>query len=632
MSRKLRPAALVPVLALIVPILVATTQSAAAWDGITSPASINRPYGVYYWEDAQRLLVTGNGDHKLHSLNGASALSFIESEGTQGSGPGQMNGPGDIAAKPYGNVWVVDRGNNRVQSGNAAISSVAGMSPTTFNNPYGADVSKDGTRLYVADSGNDRIVVMTSNGVLVDVLDNSMSGVFFERPSDVAVLERGAPGTEDDILYVIDNAPVDNDKNNLMTFEGNDEGTFDFIGETSMEVNYPRNIVLGKDATGQFDGLIYITEQASGTANDRVVVFGADPTWPHSVFGRHFGSDPLAASNDPLFAGANPIATPDPLGIDVDKSGRVYVATSDGVVRFDRRVKQWVGSSGNDVVPASAVRNQVVDQLFGGAGDDVLPVGRGDQADGGPGADTFLIFPDSHRAHVEDSGTPRGTVDFSAGFVDPNKGISLTLGMYGFQTVSPGVELSIVGIDNAIGGAGNDHLQGHLLANVLKGGPGNDKLEGHGGDDVLWPGTGSDIIDGGSGNDVLNYSDVVESIRVNMAAGTVTFKSGAVDHFTNIEQVMARPEMPGKVALKVKKKGKVIVKITAPKGTPVQPRTGFKVFVNGNLKKTLVTSNKSISVTLKGHKRGKKYAVNVVTYNNVGDSAGLTKSYKRKVK
>lgn len=52
-------------------------------------------------------------------------------------------------------------------------------------------------------------------------------------------------------------------------------------------------------------------------------------------------------------------------------------------------------------------------------------------------------------------------------------------------------------IENATGGAGNDHIVGNGAANTLRGGAGNDRLEGAGGNDVL---------DGGAGLDMASYA------------------------------------------------------------------------------------------------------------------------------
>ena len=58
---------------------------------------------------------------------------------------------------------------------------------------------------------------------------------------------------------------------------------------------------------------------------------------------------------------------------------------------------------------------------------------------------------------------------------------------------------SLNGVENLIGGSGNDSLQGDDQANALYGGLGSDTLQGMAGDDLL---------DGGSGSDVVTYAEL----------------------------------------------------------------------------------------------------------------------------
>ena len=71
-------------------------------------------------------------------------------------------------------------------------------------------------------------------------------------------------------------------------------------------------------------------------------------------------------------------------------------------------------------------------------------------------------------------------------------------------------------IENAIGGSGNDTLQGNVLGNVLQGRGGDDQLRGGDGWDLLYGGsgrdellgdTGRDNLHGGAGNDLLYGQD-----------------------------------------------------------------------------------------------------------------------------
>ena len=59
------------------------------------------------------------------------------------------------------------------------------------------------------------------------------------------------------------------------------------------------------------------------------------------------------------------------------------------------------------------------------------------------------------------------------------------------------------GIDNLIGGSGDDVLTGNNVVNNFTGGDGNDRLDGGGNIDVLFGGAGADTLIGGTGRDTM---------------------------------------------------------------------------------------------------------------------------------
>jgi streptogramin lyase len=81
--------------------------------------------------------------------------------GASGSGQGQLSQPYDVKVKPSGNLFVVDRGNNRVQqfSPNGEFQAsfgATGSGSGQFNEPSGVAVGLGGV-IYVTDSGNKRV-------------------------------------------------------------------------------------------------------------------------------------------------------------------------------------------------------------------------------------------------------------------------------------------------------------------------------------------------------------------------------------------------------------------------------------------------------------------------------------------
>lgn len=132
------------------------------------------------------------------------------------------------------------------------------------------------------------------------------------------------------------------------------------------------------------------------------------------------------------------------------------------------------------------------------------------------------------------------TLDFSgfggAQTIDLHSGsFSNVLGKVGNVSIAIGTV-----IENAIGGSGNDIINGNDFANVLVGGAGSDGLFGFGGDDTLFGGPGDDSLVGGDGFDTANYSDsaagiVVQGQTIDSPGNSAGFGS---DRIFDIERVV----------------------------------------------------------------------------------------------
>lgn len=137
------------------------------------------------------------------------------------------------------------------------------------------------------------------------------------------------------------------------------------------------------------------------------------------------------------------------------------------------------------------------DLLTGGAGRDVLEGGEGaDWLQGGLDADTLRGGTGGEVRPAYEGGTVRGGGDL-VDYGDATTVVYVRL-EYGW-----GAQDSLVGIEDAAGGAFNDELHGSEAANLLYGRAGNDWLAGFGGDDLLIGESGQDAIEGGAGADTL---------------------------------------------------------------------------------------------------------------------------------
>jgi Ca2+-binding RTX toxin-like protein len=136
-----------------------------------------------------------------------------------------------------------------------------------------------------------------------------------------------------------------------------------------------------------------------------------------------------------------------------------------------------VGATGNDVLNGGPGDR---DRLLGGPGDDSLSGGEGDfdVLTGGPGNDSIDGGPGAHDIASYAGTGGAVTINLEAG------------------TVSGAENEQLSGIEDAIGGSGDDTLIGSASPNRLDGGPGDDTLVAAGPEDEAFGGPGSDTCTG----------------------------------------------------------------------------------------------------------------------------------------
>lgn len=127
------------------------------------PGQLNRPEAAKV--DSQgRIVVADLGNNRVNIYSPQGTL--IRSFGSEGSGPGQLKRPAGIAMDSHDNIFVSEIGNNRISLFDKNGKFIAswgeqGKQPGQFSNVHGILYYKN--RLYVADSGNDRVQVFSIN-------------------------------------------------------------------------------------------------------------------------------------------------------------------------------------------------------------------------------------------------------------------------------------------------------------------------------------------------------------------------------------------------------------------------------------------------------------------------------------
>ncbi|HEY8581913.1 MAG TPA: calcium-binding protein [Capillimicrobium sp.] len=175
-----------------------------------------------------------------------------------------------------------------------------------------------------------------------------------------------------------------------------------------------------------------------------------------------------------------------------DGDDRVRVGASRVGLRAD-------GGAGSDVLEGSEIIGDVLDggggtdRLLGHDGDDLLRDGDdpaapdADELDGGAGTDTV--------SYADREGGVTVTLPDSPAGGEDGEGDTLR------------------GFENAVGGEGDDELEGTAGDNALDGRFGTDHLDGLGGGDTLLGGIGNDRLHGGAGGDRMDGGPGRDEVR-----------------------------------------------------------------------------------------------------------------------
>ena len=256
---------------------------------------MKKPWGMAFNHRGEILVVERYGHCiSIFSPTGENLESF----GSEGSGPGQFNGPRGIAVDDDDNILVTD-GDNHVQkysSKHKHLTNVGskGSNSLEFHMPVSVAVSPTTKKIVVMDCLNHRAQILNPNLTYNSSIGSKGSGNGqLNKPYNAAFDSAGN-------VYITDAL---NNRIQVFTPEGNYLRQFGKSGKGNGEINYPIGIYIDSDDT------VYVVDHG----NHRVSVFTRE-----GKFLTSFGS-----------YGRGPGQFNSPRGIIMDKNGTIIVSDSD---------------------------------------------------------------------------------------------------------------------------------------------------------------------------------------------------------------------------------------------------------------------------------------------------------------
>lgn len=255
-------------------------------------------------ERFDEILVVDKNNSRIQKFD--PSLDFEYSFGTFGKGSGQFNTPWGIVSYAKTRIYISDTLNHRILNYDIKGNYIGLLNCTQpklttidtdklrFNEPKGIDVGRDGN-IYIADSGNDRIVEIAPIGYFIcEIKDIEFEAGFLLNPSDVKIDNLGNIFVADTgnnrvlgfdsnqrVILKIENLKspaglmVDNE-GNIFVSENNKVKIYDINGELIEELDYSFNKPLGLAISGEKKsekGDIFRNLYIADSGNHKVVLF-----------------------------------------------------------------------------------------------------------------------------------------------------------------------------------------------------------------------------------------------------------------------------------------------------------------------------------------------------------------------
>jgi sugar lactone lactonase YvrE len=171
------------------------TGGFAGDNGPATSAQLSSPNGVFV-DSAGSLFIADSSNNRIRKVDANGIITTVAGNGTRGfagdGGPAtsaQLSSPSGVFVDSAGNLFIADSSNNRIRKvdTNGTITTVAGKGTAGFSGdngpatsgqlsfPFGAFVDSAGN-LFIADSSNNRIRKVDTNGTITTVAGSGTAG------------------------------------------------------------------------------------------------------------------------------------------------------------------------------------------------------------------------------------------------------------------------------------------------------------------------------------------------------------------------------------------------------------------------------------------------------------------------
>ena len=390
------------------------------------------------------------------------------------------------------NVITGNSANNTLDGGAGDDSLVGNAGNDVLIGGTGADVMTGGTGddTYLVDDAGDVVIEGSAKGGGTDTVASSVSFTLGDNVENLTLTEskgKHQKGSIDGTGNDLDNLITGNSANNTLDGRAGYDSLVGKVGNDVLIGGTGADVMIGgtgDDAYFVDDAGDVVTENAGeGTDTIYVAASGLGIGVTAGVEAIDLGD----TGNTLAVTAAEIAGSVDGAKLRVDGGSSAVVTTGDAgwvqgadTVIGGNSYHVYTNGAATLEVQAGANTSGIHSQnlITGTEGDDTLtPTDGADIINGLGGTDT---------------------VDYSA---DASAGLTIDLNA---GTVAGSGGDTLISIENATGGSGNDNVWGNTGDNVLHGGSGNDTIDGGAGNDMVYGDAGNDFVVGGWGDDFVD--------------------------------------------------------------------------------------------------------------------------------